>query len=68
MTANEVSAKFMASATMTVERDQAERFRDAVLHLQTLAVADLAALLRRDAQDQRRPHHSHFGGGFHDRV
>lgn len=42
-----VSAKFMASACMTVEPEQAARIRDAVLDLETISAADLAALLRR---------------------
>jgi hypothetical protein len=41
-----VSKKFMASATMTVPRGQAERIRDAVLTLERRTAADLAALLR----------------------
>jgi 2-methylcitrate dehydratase PrpD len=49
LTADGVSAKFLASAALTVTRDQAERIRDAVLHLETHTAADLAALLRRDA-------------------
>lgn len=48
LTADGVSAKFMASAAMAVKRDQAERIRDAVLRLETHTVADLAALLRSD--------------------
>lgn len=49
LTADGVSAKFMASAAMAVKRDQAERIRDAVLRLETHTVAELAALLRSDA-------------------
>ncbi len=41
-----VSAKFMASAGMTVAPEQAARIRDAVLDLETISAADLAALLR----------------------
>ena len=48
--ADGVSRKFMASATMAVPRDQAERIQDAVLSLETRTVGDLAALLRRDAR------------------
>jgi len=41
-----VVAKFMAAATMTVPRAQAERVRDTVLRLDTHRVADLTAALR----------------------
>lgn len=46
MEASAVIEKFMASATMTVARDQAEEIRDAVLGLEKVAVAELGALLR----------------------
>lgn len=46
MEADAVIAKFMASATMTVDTDQAASIRDAVLDLENIPVSDLAALLR----------------------
>lgn len=42
-----VTEKFMASASLAVSRDQAERIRDAVLALDTRPVADLTAALRK---------------------
>lgn len=48
-----VSTKFMASATMAVARGQAERIRDAVLDLDKHTVSELAALLRHEAPGQR---------------
>lgn len=53
LTADGVAAKFMASATMTIPRAQAEQVRDAVLDLENRTAADLAALLRRG--DALRP-------------
>lgn len=41
-----VSKKFLASATLSIPRAQAERIRDAVLRLETHTVAELANLLR----------------------
>ena len=41
---DEVVAKFMASASLAVERDQAERIRDVVLDLENRPVADLSVL------------------------
>ena len=48
MDADAVVAKFMASATMTIPRDQAERIRDGVFALESVPAADLMALLRSD--------------------
>jgi 2-methylcitrate dehydratase PrpD len=42
-----VTEKFMASASLAVSRDHAERIRDAVLALDTRPVADLTAALRK---------------------
>jgi 2-methylcitrate dehydratase PrpD len=42
-----VTEKFMASASLAVSREQAERIRDAVLALDTRPVADLTAALRK---------------------
>jgi glyoxylate/hydroxypyruvate reductase len=44
-----VSRKFLASATLVVPRDQAERIRDAVLTLEEHTAAHLASLLRSEA-------------------
>lgn len=41
-----VSRKFLASATLTVQRSHAERIRDAVLRLEAHTAAEIAALLR----------------------
>ncbi|HEX7856623.1 MAG TPA: MmgE/PrpD family protein [Sphingobium sp.] len=41
-----VAAKFMASASMTIGQDQAERIRDAVLALETVSARGLMAALR----------------------
>ncbi|MFT3966273.1 MAG: MmgE/PrpD family protein [Sphingobium sp.] len=49
MTPEAVAAKFMASASMTVGTDQAERIRDAALSLETLSAGALMALLRKEA-------------------
>jgi 2-methylcitrate dehydratase PrpD len=49
MTPDAVAAKFMASATMTIPADQAERIRDAVLALEDTPAAELMALLRSPA-------------------
>lgn len=49
LTTEGVSKKFMASATMSVPRDHAERIRDAVLRLEAHTAPELAALLRRAA-------------------
>lgn len=46
MTARQVSAKFMASASIAISATQAERIRDAVLALEEVPVRELAALLR----------------------
>ena len=43
-----VTRKFMASATMTVSREQAERIRDIVLALEKHTAKELAAVLRFD--------------------
>jgi 2-methylcitrate dehydratase PrpD len=43
-----VTEKFMASASLAVSRDQAERIRDAVLALDARPVADLTAALRKE--------------------
>lgn len=50
MDVGEVSAKFMASASLAIPIRQAERIRDAVLMLETVSARDLMALLRRNAQ------------------
>jgi 2-methylcitrate dehydratase PrpD len=44
-----VVAKFLASATMSISAARAERIRDAVLTLEEVPAADLAALLRSPA-------------------
>jgi 2-methylcitrate dehydratase PrpD len=46
LTQDEVVAKFMASASLAVDRGQAGRIRDVVLDLENRAVADLAVLGR----------------------
>lgn len=49
MGADAVTAKFVASATMTIPASRADRIRDAVLDLEDVPVADLMALLREAA-------------------
>src|SRR5260370_42623440 len=44
-----MSRKFLASATLVIPRDQAERIRDAVLTLENRTAVHLASLLRSDA-------------------
>ena len=44
-----MSRKFLASATLVLPRDQAERIRDAVLSLEEHTAAHLTALLRSEA-------------------
>jgi 2-methylcitrate dehydratase PrpD len=46
MSADAVTAKFMASASLAISASQAERIRDAVLSLEDMPVAELMALLR----------------------
>lgn len=46
MTVGQVSAKFMASASLAIPAAQAERIRDAVLALENVPVRELMALLR----------------------
>lgn len=48
MEVDAVSAKFLSSASLAIPVAKAERIRDAVLALETLPVAELAALLRAD--------------------
>lgn len=45
MTADQVAAKFLDSAMLTIRRERAERIRDAILDLDRIGVGDLAALL-----------------------
>jgi 2-methylcitrate dehydratase PrpD len=47
--ADGMSRKFLASATLVLPRDQAERIRDAVLTLEEHTAAHLASLLRSEA-------------------
>jgi 2-methylcitrate dehydratase PrpD len=56
--ADAVFRKFLASATLVIPRDQAERIRDAVLTLENHTAARLASLLRSEAHHPvgRRPH------------
>jgi 2-methylcitrate dehydratase PrpD len=49
MTTDAVAEKFMASATMTIPVAQAEQIRHAVLNLERVSAAELAALLRSSA-------------------
>ena len=50
-----VSKKFMASAAMTVSREQAERIQAAVLRLESSTAAELAALLRTNESRSGQP-------------
>jgi len=46
MSADAVATKFLASASLTIGRDQAEQVRDAVLDFENRPVAELMALMR----------------------
>jgi len=53
-----MSRKFLASATLVIPRDNAERIRDAVLTLENHTAAHLASLLRSDAPSPGSEKHS----------
>ena len=46
--ADGIAEKFFASAALTVSHAKSVRVRDAILALETIQVAELAAALRRD--------------------
>lgn len=50
MTADAVVDKFMASASLVLAADKAERIRDAVLDLENTSAAELMALLRQERE------------------
>ena len=53
-----ISRKFLASATLVIPRDNAERIRDAVLTLENHTAAHLASLLRSEAPSPGSEKHS----------